>query len=1088
MSQSAKFKSLSELVAHHSADADGLTTTLLYAAPKKWSKPPLYSLSPCDVLHDGADKWELDRCEIQMRTKLGSGQYGDVYEGQWLRYNKTVAVKTLKEETMCQLDDFLAEAAIMKEMKHSHLVQLLGICTREPPYYIITEYMPNGNLLDYLRHHGPSGAVATATSSSTVSAENVEANASPLTATVLLYFAVQIASAMAYLESKSFIHRDLAARNCLVGDNQLVKVADFGLARLVKTRDNETDADDTYTAHIGAKFPIKWTAPEGLAYNKFSSKSDVWAFGVLLWEMGSLGKAPYPGVELANVYHLLDSGYRMECPDMCSPSVYELMRCCWQWEAAHRPTFEQIYKELENMFHEATAASSSSSMAISHQAMPPPLPPHQQAQTVVHLSSFQGLSSHPAQAGVLRVNPTPPTVTSRQQQQQQAPPSCWLNPPKPPERSCSFKDVDNLQQQQLIQQTLNTELANLMLSSVSSTPQPPPPPPAPALPTSNNNNKKQRSATTNIVIAENLAPPRPTSRLFPAPAAITTAPVQPPPPTLNNQQRKKQHKQQQQQQQQQQQHEAIDDAAKFGTMPIPSKLLLHSTSKKENNKTNHHHHHQTNEANTNAVDQVPEFQRVFSQLKKVSTTNNNNNNANNSSSSNSSEAPTNIDSASASHDTHHVHQRSHSVSELDIDSHANTTTDTETNTDKTNVVESAVKKEEVVKEPLPLPPPPPIAPKSIVKFAAIVEVDSNKEQPQQQQTAQLSTVVSPDANNRIASATTTTTPSSTAHHSYFDRKSNARSSTTSVFASSSQQQQQQKQQQQPLSTQSSSSTSTSNLLRASFHQPSSNVASSAKSNGNSTVEYASFNIKPSQYKQTGIFMPINNNATGTNSSDGKSQAASNPPSQTPSSASSSSSSSTTTVAAAATATISKSFISTRQQLNAVRLVKEDVELFVQRLRNVHKQLKAAQNSSETACTSTSTSTASDTTLSDLARFVKSVDEFTDKSMAAAAAAPNTPNTPNTTNGIYSAIMGSRADNGSEEPTTTCVSQVHASLKQHCSSLNYLINKANMSPSVGQSVVNFDAALGQLSKSLNDLLLYLDKQASLLTQQTLAAQK
>jgi serine/threonine protein kinase len=160
------------------------------------------------------------------------------------RYNKIVAVKTLKEETMC-IDEFLAEASIMKEMKHTNLVQLLGICTREPPYYIITEYMPNGNLLEYLRGNQ----------------KNQPTSAETLNQTVLLYFAVQIASAMAYLESKLFIHRDLAARNCLVGENQLVKVADFGLARLVNS-----NGGDTYTAHIGAKFPIKWTAPEGYFY------------------------------------------------------------------------------------------------------------------------------------------------------------------------------------------------------------------------------------------------------------------------------------------------------------------------------------------------------------------------------------------------------------------------------------------------------------------------------------------------------------------------------------------------------------------------------------------------------------------------------------------------------------------------------------------------------------------------------------------------------------------------------------------------------------------------------------------------------
>ncbi|XP_045464384.1 tyrosine-protein kinase Abl isoform X1 [Harmonia axyridis] len=312
----SKFSTLAELVHHHSMLSDGLITQLLYPAPKH-NKPTVFPLSP------EPDEWEINRTDIVMRHKLGGGQYGDVYEAVWKRYNMTVAVKTLKEDTMA-LKDFLEEAAIMKEMKHPNLVQLMGVCTREPPFYIITEFMSKGNLLDYLRN----------------------GNKENINAVVLMYIATQIASGMSYLESRSFIHRDLAARNCLVGENHLVKVADFGLARLMR--------DDTYTAHAGAKFPIKWTAPEGLAYNKFSTKSDVWAFGILLWEIATYGMSPYPGVDLTDVYHMLEKGYRMECPPGCPPKIYELMRQCWQWHAHERPTFAEIHHALENMFQESS--------------------------------------------------------------------------------------------------------------------------------------------------------------------------------------------------------------------------------------------------------------------------------------------------------------------------------------------------------------------------------------------------------------------------------------------------------------------------------------------------------------------------------------------------------------------------------------------------------------------------------------------------------------------------------------------------------------------------------------------------------------
>ncbi|KFQ46914.1 Tyrosine-protein kinase ABL1, partial [Nestor notabilis] len=316
VSSESRFNTLAELVHHHSTVADGLITTLHYPAPKR-NKPTIYGVSP------NYDKWEIERTDITMKHKLGGGQYGEVYEGVWKKYNLTVAGKTLKEDTM-EVEEFLKEAAVMKEIKHPNLVQLLGVCTREPPFYIITEFMTYGNLLDYLR----------------------ECNRQEVNAVVLLYMATQISSAMEYLEKKNFIHRDLAARNCLVGENHLVKVADFGLSRLM--------TGDTYTAHAGAKFPIKWTAPESLAYNKFSIKSDVWAFGVLLWEIATYGMSPYPGIDLSQVYELLEKDYRMERPEGCPEKVYELMRACWQWSPSDRPSFAEIHQAFETMFQESS--------------------------------------------------------------------------------------------------------------------------------------------------------------------------------------------------------------------------------------------------------------------------------------------------------------------------------------------------------------------------------------------------------------------------------------------------------------------------------------------------------------------------------------------------------------------------------------------------------------------------------------------------------------------------------------------------------------------------------------------------------------
>ncbi|XP_057290035.1 tyrosine-protein kinase ABL1-like [Hydractinia symbiolongicarpus] len=310
--EEAKFNTLEELVAYHSDEPGGLVTNLRYAA-LKIDKPPVYGFSPTE------DEWEIPRMDIFMGQKLGGGQYGEVYKAEYKKYGVTVAVKTLKE-SQTDVEEFLKEADVMKQIKDDNLVKLIGVCTRESPIYIVTEYMPLGNLLEYLR----------------------QAEKADLPATTLLYMASQVSSAMKYLEDRNFIHRDLAARNCLVGEHHLIKVADFGLARSMQY--------DYYKAHSGAKFPIKWTSPEALAYNKFSTKSDVWAFGILLWEIATYGMSPYPGRDLNQVYGLIEQGYRMECPEGCPDPVYKLMLDCWQWNAADRPTFQVIRHRLDYMF------------------------------------------------------------------------------------------------------------------------------------------------------------------------------------------------------------------------------------------------------------------------------------------------------------------------------------------------------------------------------------------------------------------------------------------------------------------------------------------------------------------------------------------------------------------------------------------------------------------------------------------------------------------------------------------------------------------------------------------------------------------
>uniref|UniRef100_A0A3Q0RSH4 Tyrosine-protein kinase n=1 Tax=Amphilophus citrinellus TaxID=61819 RepID=A0A3Q0RSH4_AMPCI len=239
------------------------------------------------------------------------------YSGTWNGTTK-VAVKTLKPGTMSP-ESFLEEAQIMKKLRHDKLVQLYAVVSEEP-IYIVTEYMGKGSLLDFLKDGEGRG----------------------LKLPNLVDMAAQVAAGMAYIERMNYIHRDLRSANILVSDNLVCKIADFGLARLIE--------DNEYTARQGAKFPIKWTAPEAALYGKFTIKSDVWSFGILLTELVTKGRVPYPGMNNREVLEQVERGYRMPCPQDCPISLHELMLQCWKKDAEERPTFEYLQAFLEDYF------------------------------------------------------------------------------------------------------------------------------------------------------------------------------------------------------------------------------------------------------------------------------------------------------------------------------------------------------------------------------------------------------------------------------------------------------------------------------------------------------------------------------------------------------------------------------------------------------------------------------------------------------------------------------------------------------------------------------------------------------------------
>ncbi|XP_038207329.1 fibroblast growth factor receptor homolog 1-like isoform X2 [Zerene cesonia] len=285
--------------------------------------------------------WEVPRDALALGKVLGEGEFGKVVKADCVGIVKpavqsVVAVKMLKEgHTDAEMMALVSEMEMMKMIgKHVNIINLLGCCTQDGPLYVIVEYAPNGNLREFLRNHRPGNRYESPT-------EDLKEKKT-LTQKDLVSFSYQVARGMEYLASRRCIHRDLAARNVLVSDDCVLKIADFGLAK-------DVHSNDYYRKKTEGRLPVRWMAPESLYHKVFTTQTDVWSFGVLLWEIMTLGGTPYPTVAGQYMYQHLSAGHRMEKPPCCSLEIYMLMRECWSFSPGDRPSFTELVEDLDKI-------------------------------------------------------------------------------------------------------------------------------------------------------------------------------------------------------------------------------------------------------------------------------------------------------------------------------------------------------------------------------------------------------------------------------------------------------------------------------------------------------------------------------------------------------------------------------------------------------------------------------------------------------------------------------------------------------------------------------------------------------------------
>uniref|UniRef100_A0A7M4FZI5 Focal adhesion kinase 1 n=1 Tax=Crocodylus porosus TaxID=8502 RepID=A0A7M4FZI5_CROPO len=268
--------------------------------------------------------YEIQRERIDLGRCIGEGQFGDVHQGVYMspeNPSMAVAIKTCKNCTSDSVrEKFLQEALTMRQFDHPHIVKLIGVIT-ENPVWIIMELCTLGELRSFLQVRKYSLDLAS-----------------------LILYAYQLSTALAYLESKRFVHRDIAARNVLVSSNDCVKLGDFGLSRYME--------DSTYYKASKGKLPIKWMAPESINFRRFTSASDVWMFGVCMWEILMHGVKPFQGVKNNDVIGRIENGERLPMPPNCPPTLYSLMTKCWAYDPSRRPRFTELKAQLSTILEE----------------------------------------------------------------------------------------------------------------------------------------------------------------------------------------------------------------------------------------------------------------------------------------------------------------------------------------------------------------------------------------------------------------------------------------------------------------------------------------------------------------------------------------------------------------------------------------------------------------------------------------------------------------------------------------------------------------------------------------------------------------